>query len=203
MYRGSFTQPVWFCIWRPSFDNSLYIYNVLVFSRCTWTLPTVNIVSTSKRRKLVTSWLVLAVRPVVESDRPVTAAALTALVAAVAAAFDPPALRASDALTDNRRRRRRTVSCSKLPIRATLKVMFHFLNVTLPRKTSPRTHDKIADFPVIFSLACIWLITDKPTGIYGEGYYLPGNSRKPGIVGEKEDSWKILTTWAKLSWFDG
>ena len=70
-----------------------------------------------------------------------------ALVAA-AAAFDLPALRASDVLTDKRRRRRRTVSCSKLPIRATLKFMFVLLYVTLPGNTSPRTPDNVTDFPV-------------------------------------------------------
>jgi len=82
---------------------------------------TVNIASTLRRRRLAPSWQLpgLEVRLAAESGQLATAAGLTA---SAAVAFGPPALRASDALTANRRRRRYwTVSCSKLPVHASLK----------------------------------------------------------------------------------
>ena len=66
------------------------------------------------------SWqpLGLEVRLVAEFGRLATAAAL---MGSAVAAFGPRALQASDALTANHCSRRRTVSCSKLPIRASLR----------------------------------------------------------------------------------
>jgi len=99
------------------------VISIVFCSLCLWTLQTANIVSTWKRRKLAPSWqpLVLEAHPVVEFDRLGTAADPTALAAV---AHDPLDLQASDALTDNRCRRRLwTVSCRKLPIRALLRVV--------------------------------------------------------------------------------
>jgi len=86
-------------------------------------LQMANIESTWKRRKRVQNLLPdgLAVHPAAAFGRLATAVGATALAVV---AFDPPVPRASDARTANHRRRSCcywTVSCSKLPIRASLK----------------------------------------------------------------------------------
>ena len=84
-------------------------------------LQTVNIASTWKRRKRAPSWplIALEVRLAAEFGRRATAADLTALAAV---AFGLRALRASDALTASCHHW--TVSCSKLPIRVSLNIVF-------------------------------------------------------------------------------
>ena len=73
---------------------------VLLFSLCTWMRPTVSIVSTSRRRKLVPSWRLQGLEALLAaaSGRAATVAGRTT---SAAVAFGPRAPPASDALTSN------------------------------------------------------------------------------------------------------